>query len=83
MHFSIFEKVCQHKSKQKAAIRTTHGLTDWFDIEQGVRQRCILSPHLFDIYSEQIMRNALEDLTGGVRIGGRVITNLSMQMMLS
>ena len=63
-------------SKQKAAVRTTHGLTDWFDIEQGVRQGCILSPHLFNIYSEQIMRNALEDFTGGVRIGGRVITNL-------
>ena len=63
-------------NKQKAAVRTAHGLTDWFDIEQGVCQGCILSPHLFNIYSEQIMRNALEDFTGGVRIGGRVITNL-------
>ena len=63
-------------SKEKAAVRTTHGLTDWFDIEQGVRQGCILSSHLCNIYSEQIMRNALEDFTGGVRIGGRVITSL-------
>ena len=63
-------------NKQRAAVRTTYGLTDWFDIEQGVRQGCILSPHLSNIYSEQIMRNALEDFTGGVRIGGRVITNL-------
>ena len=63
-------------SMQKAAVRTIHGLTDRFDIEQRVRQGCILSPHLFNIYSEQIMRNALEDFTGGIKIGGRVITNL-------
>ena len=63
-------------SKQKAAVTTTHGQTDWFDIEQGVRQCCILSPHLFNIYSEQIMKNALEGFTGGVTIVGRVITHL-------
>ena len=63
-------------SKKKAAVRTTHDLTDWFDIQEGVRQGCILFPHLFNIYSEQIMINALEHFTGGVRIGGGVITNL-------
>ena len=63
-------------NKQKAVVRTTHGLTDWFDIEQGVHQGCILSPHLFNIYSEQIMRNALDDFTGSVRIGDRTITSL-------
>ena len=63
-------------SKQKAAVKTTHHLTDWVDTQQGVRQGCILSPHLFNIYSEQTMRNTLEDFRGGVRIGGRVITNL-------
>ena len=52
-----------------------HCLTDWFDIEHGVHQGCILSPLLFNIYSEQIMINALEHFTGGVRISGRVITN--------
>ena len=78
MSFSlhIIDLIKSLHSKQKATVRTAHGLTDWFDIEQGVRQGCILSPHIFNTYSEQIMRNALEDLTGGVRIGGRVITNL-------
>ena len=72
----IIDLIKSFYGKQKAAVRTAHGLRDWFDIEQGVRQGCILSPHLFNIYSEQIMRNALEDFTRGVRIGVRVITNL-------
>ncbi|XP_063613390.1 uncharacterized protein LOC134786664 [Penaeus indicus] len=62
--------------QQKAAVRTTYGLTDWFDIEQGVRQGCIISPHLFNIYSEMIMRNALEDYEGSIKIEGHSITNL-------
>ena len=47
--------------QQQAAVRTTYGLTDWFEVKQGVRQGCILSPHLFNIYSETIVRNALEN----------------------
>ena len=43
---------------QEATVRTVHGTTDWFQIEKGVRQGCILSPCLFNLYAEYIMRNA-------------------------
>ena len=43
---------------QEATVRTGHGTTDWFQIRQGVRQGCILSPCLFNLYAEYIMRNA-------------------------
>ena len=58
----IIHLIKQLYGQQKAAVRTSHGLSDWFTIEQGVRQGCILSPHLFNIYSEQILRNALDGL---------------------
>jgi len=51
--------------------------TDWFQIEKGVRQGCILSPCLFNLYAEYIMRNAgLEDTQAGIQIAGRNINNL-------
>ncbi|XP_063591867.1 uncharacterized protein LOC134768956 [Penaeus indicus] len=61
---------------QLAKVRTTHGFTDWFEIGQGMRQGCILSLHLFNIYSEGIMRRALDGFNGSIKIGGRTITNL-------
>ena len=57
-------------------VRTGHGTTDWFQIGKGVRQRCILSPCLFNLYAEYIMRNAgLEEAQAGIRIASRTINN--------
>ena len=58
-------------------VRTGHGTTDWFQIGKGVRQGCILSPCLFNVYSEYIMRNAgLDEAQAGIKIAGRNINNL-------
>ena len=62
---------------QEAAIRTGHGLSDWFQIGKGVRQGCILSPCLFNFYAEYIMRNTgLEEAEAGIKIAGRNINHL-------
>ena len=62
---------------QEATVGTGHGTTDWFQIEKGVRQGCILSPCLFNFYAEYIMRNAvLEEAQAGIKIAGRNINNL-------
>ena len=62
---------------QEATDRTGHGTTDWFQIGKGVGQGCILSPCLFNLYAEYIMRNAgLEEAQAGIKISGRNINNL-------
>ena len=62
---------------QEATVRTEHGTTDWFQIGKGVRQGCILSPYLFNLYAEYIMRNAgLEEAQAGIKIARRNINNL-------
>ena len=62
---------------QEATVRTRHGTTDWFQIGEGVRQGCILSPCLFNLYAEYIMRNAgLEEAEAGIKIAGSNINNL-------
>ena len=64
-------------SGQEATVRTGHGTTDWFQIGKGVRQGCILSPCLFNLYAEYIMRNVgLEEAQIGRKIAGRNINNL-------
>ena len=61
----------------EATVRTGHGTTDWFQIGKGVRQGYILSPCLFNLYAEYIMRNAgLEEAQAGIKIDGRNINNL-------
>ena len=62
---------------QEATVRTGHGTTDWFQIGKGVRQGCILSPCLFNLYAEYIMRNAgLDEAQAGIKIARRNINNL-------
>ena len=62
---------------QEATVRTGHGTTDWFQIGKGVHQGCVLSPCLFNFYSEYIMRHAgLEETQAGIKIARRNINNL-------
>ena len=62
---------------QEATVRTGHGATDGFQLRKRVRQGCILSPCLFNLYAEYIMRNAgLEEAQAGIKITGRNINNL-------
>ena len=62
---------------QKATVRTRHGTTDWFQIRKGVCKGCILSPYLFNLYAEYLMRNAgLEEVQAEIKIARRNINNL-------
>ena len=64
-------------SGQEATVRTEHGTTDWFQMGKGVRQGCILSPCLFNLYGKYIMQNAgLDEAQAGIKIAGRNINNL-------
>ena len=62
---------------QEATVITRHGTTDWFQTRKAVCQGCILSPYLFNLYAEYIMRNAeLEEAQAGIKSAGRNINNL-------
>ena len=66
---------------QEATVRTGHGTTDWFQIEKEVHQGCILSPCLFNLSAEYIMRNAgLEETQAGTRLPGEISITSDMQM---
>ena len=66
---------------QEATVRTGHGTTDWFQIGKGVHPGCILSPYLFNLYAEYIMRKpGLVEAQAGIKIAGRNINNLNIQL---
>ena len=66
---------------QEAEVRTGHGTTDWFQIGKGIRQGWILSPYLFNLHAEYIMRHAgLEEAQAGIKIAGRISITSDMQM---
>ena len=68
---------------QEAIVRTGHGTTDWFQIGKGARQGCILSPCLFNLYAEYIMRIAgLEETQAGIKIAGEISITSDMQRTL-
>ena len=69
---------------QEATVRTGHGTTDWFQTGKGVRQGCILSSYLLNLYAEYIMRNTgLEEAQAGVKIAGRNINNLRYATLMA
>ena len=66
---------------EEATVRTGHGTTDWFQIRKGVRQGCIMSPCLFNLYAEYITQNArLDKAQAGIKIAGRNTNNSDTQM---
>ena len=68
-------------SVQEAIVRTEHETTDWFQIGKGVHQGCILSPHLFNLYAEHIMRKSgMHETQAGIKITGEISITSDMQM---
>ena len=66
---------------QEVTVRTGHGTTDWFQIGKGIRKGCVLSPCLFNLYTEYIMQNdGLDEAQAGIKIARRNINKLKMQM---
>jgi hypothetical protein len=65
-----------YKEMQKAAVRMEYGNREWFEVRKGVRQGCILSPYLFNMYSEYILSKVGFEDENGIKVGGRTINNL-------
>ena len=73
----MYQSLMHLYAGQEATVRTGHGTTNWFQIGKGICQGCILSPCLFNLYAEYIMRNAgLDEAQAGIKTAGRNINNL-------
>ena len=70
---ALIKSLC---TNQEASVKTEYGKTEWFEVGKGVRQGCILSPYLFNMYSEYIFRRVGFEDNIGIKIGGRTINNL-------
>eukprot|EP00112_Aurelia_sp_Birch-Aquarium-sp1_P002497 Seg1276.14 transcript_id=Seg1276.14/GoldUCD/mRNA.D3Y31 product="putative transposon-derived protein F52C9.6" pseudo=true protein_id=Seg1276.14/GoldUCD/D3Y31 len=70
---TLIAKLCKD---QESTVRATYGDSEWFNIRRGVRQVCIISPSLYNIYAENITRKTLEGFESGITIGGEKLTNL-------
>jgi len=70
----LIELLAKLYRKQLAKVNVA--LSEWFHVKKGIRQRCVLSPYLFNILVEMVMRETLDGFEGGLQIGGRMITNL-------
>ena len=73
---TLISLICKLYGNQESAVRTGAGITEWFKVGRGVRQGCILSPSLYNLYAEDIMRTALEEKVWGVKVGGVRRSNL-------
>ena len=70
-----------HCRETEATVRTAHGTTDWFQIGKGVCHGCILSPCLFNLYAEYIIKNAgLDEAQAGIKMSGKISITSEMQM---
>jgi len=69
----LLAKLCR---KQLAEVKVAGTLSEWFRVKKLVRQGCLLSPYLFSILAEMVMRETLDEFQGRLQIGGRMITNL-------
>ena len=72
----LISLICKLYGNQESSVRTGAGITEWFKFGRGVRQGCILSPSLYNLYAEDIMRTALEKKVWGVKVGGVRRSNL-------
>ena len=72
---TTFNRINGNTAKQESCVKTLNGTTDWFHNKKGVRQGCVLSSHLFNLYTEKIMREVIHE-SDGVKIGGIRISNL-------
>ena len=71
----LVEQLRNLYSQQRAAVRTANLLSEWLQVKTGVQQECNLSPYLFNILAEQLMRRALQGFAGGFRTGEKTISN--------